>query len=241
MKKRELFKRLGHPKHSDEVYSLLVDSNDSLLVAHIAKQTQLPRMTVYRCLDSLVGAGLVREESIGKRTYFTTSGAASLCRAVKVHQLDSERTVESDIKRLEKEVPGGVRFLRGAEGIRTAFDDVVSHAKRGETFFRYTSEQDLAKVNQYLARDYRERRDKKNLERKVISNAVSGNQKRSRLERFIKFIPEESDQFQQNIIQLIYGKRMSIIDLETEEVTIIENERLADFQKTIFSLLYKTL
>ncbi|MEX0917997.1 MAG: helix-turn-helix domain-containing protein [Candidatus Paceibacterota bacterium] len=241
MRKSELFKRLGYPKHSDVVYDVLVKTKDLLLVSHIAKQAQLPRMTVYRCLNALVSFGLVRKEKIGKRTRFTTTGAAALDRVVRIEEAASEKTIRSDRKRLEKDIPRSVRFLRGPEGIRAAFDDVVSHTKRGETFFRYTSEKNLIKVNQYLARDYRERRDKKKLERKVISNALSGNQKRSRLERFIKFIPEEGDQFQQNIIQLVYGNRISIIDLETEEVTIVENERLADFQKTIFSLLYKRL
>lgn len=241
MRKRELFRRLGYPKHSDAVYDVLVTAKDPILVSHIAKQTHLARMTVYRCLNALARSGLVRKEKVGKRNCYIATGAAALKRVVRIEEAVGEKAIESDLKRFEKNIPRSVRFLRGPEGIRAAFDDVVAHTKRGETFFRYTSEQDLARVNQYLARDYRERRDKKKLERKVISNALSGNQKRSRLERFVKFIPEEADQFQQNIIQLVYGNRISIIDLETEEVTVIENERLAEFQKTIFSLLYKRL
>jgi len=241
MQKKELFKRLGHPLHASEVYDALVRSNESLSVAGIAAASELPRMTVYRCLDSLISGKLVRSERIGERTFYSVTGAQALQRAVSFADTQHTLVVKGAMKRLEKDVPQSVRFLSGPDGIRAAFDDVVTHAKRGETFFRYTSEQDLAKVNRYLARDYRERRDKKKLERQVISNAASGIQKRSRLERFIKFIPKEADQFEQNIIQLVYGKRVSIIDLETEEVTIIENERLADFQRVIFKLLYKRL
>jgi len=118
---------------------------------------------------------------------------------------------------------------------------VVAHCKRGEMFFRYTSEQDLAKVNTYLTNDYRNKRDKKKLERMVISNYVSGKQKKSRLERFVRFLPEETEQFEQNVIQLVYGSRVTMIDLTKEEVMIIENKRLADFQKSIFKVLYKRL
>ena len=75
----------------------------------------------------------------------------------------------------------------------------------------------------------------------VISNPASGSQKKSRLERFIRYIPAAVDQFEQNIIQLVYGTRVAIIDLTKEEVTIIENQQLADFQKTIFKVLYKQL
>lgn len=153
----------------------------------------------------------------------------------------SESVLSTYIQAREKDVPQSVRFLHGPAGIRAAFDDVISHTPKGDTFFRYTSERDLAKVNKYLARDYRERRDKKKLERLVISNAVSGSQKKSRLERFVKFIPRDTDQFEQNIIQLIYGECVSIIDLTTEEVVIIENKQLTDFQKVVFKLLYKQL
>ena len=47
--------------------------------------------------------------------------------------------------------------------------------------------------------------------------------------------------FDQNIIQLIYGDRISLIDPNTERVVIIENKALADFQKVIFRQLYDKL
>lgn len=241
MNTADIFKRLGYPKHAEKVYDALTKRKDSVSVTDIARTTKLPRMTTYRCLEPLLHDGLVEEVRVGKRTFYSAGSPRKLTAAMRLTEQASEQTLAKYVREREKDVPSSVRFLHGAAGIRAAFDDVVSHAKRGETFFRYTSERDLAKVNQYLARDYRERRDQKKLERQVISNALSGSQKRSRLERFIKFIPEEADQFQQNIIQLVYGKRMSIIDLNTEEVTIIENQQLADFQKVIFKLLYKRL
>lgn len=241
MRREDVFKRLGYPKHAEKVYDALHARKDSVSVTEIAKRTELPRMTVYRCLDALLPDGVVEQVKVGKRSYYTAGSPRKLTAAMKLSEAGGEQVLSRYVKEREKDVPGSVRFLHGPSGIRAAFDDVLSHAKRGETFFRYTSERDLAKVNQYLARDYRERRDQKKLERQVISNAASGSQKRSRLERFIKFIPQEADQFEQNIIQLVYGKRVSIIDLDTEEVTIVENQRLADFQKVIFRLLYKRL
>lgn len=237
----DIFKRLGYPTHAEKVYDALVQRSDALSVTDIARATKLPRMTIYRCLEPLLRDGLAEQTQVGKRTYYSAGSPRKLTAAMQLTERESERAVSTYIKEREKDVPNTVRFLHGPAGIRAAFDDVIAHCARGETFFRYTSEQDLAKVNRYLARDYRVRRDKKKLERKVISNAVSGSQKRSRLERFIRFIPGEADQFEQNIIQLVYGKRLSIIDLETEEVTIIENERLAEFQKVIFRLLYDRL
>ena len=123
----------------------------------------------------------------------------------------------------------------------SVFDDTIAHTPKGQTFYRYTSERDLSRVNRYLSPGYRGARDKKKLERLVISNARSGAQKRSRLERFIKYMPEGTLQFDQNIIQIVYGKRLAFINLNSEEAFVIEDAALADFQKVIFSQLYRRL
>ncbi len=241
MHHKELFKRLGFPKHTEKLYTVLQNSETPLLVTDLAKETKVSRVVVYRCLTAMLRDKLIEKISLGKRTYYEATSPQKLTELIQLHNTSAEEVASALIKKQTKDVPRHVRFLRGAEGIRAAFDDVIEHAKKGETFFRYTSEKNLEKVNSYLSHDYRKRRDAKKLERKVISNALSGSQKQSRLERFIKFIPVEADQFEHNIIELIYGSRVSIIDLEREEVTIIENQKLADFQKVIFKLLYRQL
>lgn len=118
------------------------------------------------------------------------------------------------------------------------FDHVIDNLPKGGTFYRYTSERNLDEVNKYISRDYRLKRDKKKLERLVISNPLSGKQKKPRLERFIRYINSENVQFNQNIIQIIYGTRVAFINLNNEEAYIIEDKQLADFQTTIFKQLY---
>jgi DNA-binding transcriptional regulator GbsR (MarR family) len=241
MQLADIFKRLGFPKHTDEIYKVLSESKDPLLVAGIASRAQMPRTVVYRCLEKLEGEQLIKRTALGRRTSYYIDNPRRLKQAVRVFETDSAKVIEDNAKEREKEVPRSIRFLYGPEGIRAAFNDVIAHTPKGDTFYRYTSERDLGQVNSYLASDYRSRRDAKKLERLVISNPVSGGQKKPRLERFIKFIPADKDGFEQNIIQLVYGKRISIIDLTAEQVTIIENEQLANFQKVIFKLLYKRL
>lgn len=241
MELKDVFKRLDFPKHSDQVYEVLTKQKSPLLVNAIAKEIGVSRMVVYRCLRPMVLHQLALPQALGKRTGYVVGKVSALSKLMTMTEESVSGVAEKIAKVRQKEVPHTTRFLSGPAGIKAAFDDVIEHTPKGETFFRYTSEKDLAKVNEYLARDYRQRRDKKKLERKVISNYISGSQKRSRLERFVRFIPEEADQFQQNIIQLVYGKRVSIIDLTKEEVMIIENKALAEFQKVMFILLYKQL
>ncbi|MDO8557764.1 MAG: helix-turn-helix domain-containing protein [bacterium] len=236
-----VFKRLGLSKHAYPVYET-VRKHGPLLATDIVRRSRVHRPAAYKALFELSDNGLVAKAKHGKR---------SLWRAT-----NPERIVDlfvSEVGRIKGLIPkeralsandlsrSTLKILKGRSGVRAVFDDAIAHTKKGGTFFRYTSETDLAAVNAYLSSDYRKKRDAKRLERRVISNPLSGEQKRPRLERFIKFIKPETDVFDQNIIELIYENRVAFIDLNAEEVMIIENAALADFQKVIFKQLYKRL
>jgi len=240
MNNQETFKRLGLPKNSADIYGLLRHSGP-MIPTHICEIAHLHRPSVYRALRSLLKNHFIYSTVRGRRKQYHASDPRLITKAFS--QISSKlrdriaKAIIADDSYKQKEV----RFLSGPKGIRDAFDDTISHMKRGEVFYRYTSEKDLDKVNKYLSKSYRLLRDKKKLERMVISNPISGMRKKPRLERFIKFIPSNASLFDQNIIQLVYGSRVSLIDLNTERVLVIENKALADFQKVIFKQLYDKL
>lgn len=237
---KEIFHRLGLPKHADVIYKLL-QQKGPMIATDICRKAKLHRPAAYRALTSLLTQHFAYQTNIGRRKIYHAVNPQVIAEAF-------SQTSASVRERLAKQVVANdssknkeVRMLNGFKGIRAAFDDVISHTQRGETFYRYTSEKDLDKVNKYLSKNYRMLRDKKKLERMVISNPVSGKRKKPRLERFVKFIPRAASLFDQNIIQLVYGNRVSLMDLDTERVLIIENKALADFQKVIFRQLYDKL
>lgn len=235
-----IFQRLGLPKHADVIYTLLQRTNP-LSATAICQNAKLHRPAVYHALSSLLAHRFVYTTKIGKRQVYHAADPSLVATVFsetssRVADSITKKAISDDIYK-QKEV----RFLSGFKGIQAAFDDVIIHLKPREIFYRYTSEKNLDAVNQYLSKNYRILRDKKKLERMVISNPISGMRKKSRLERFIKFIPPAMDLFDQNIIQLVYGDRVSLIDLNTERVLIIENKALADFQKIIFRQLYNKL
>jgi DNA-binding transcriptional regulator GbsR (MarR family) len=236
-----IFKRLGYPKHTEKIYEVLLASAAPLYVAVLAREAGVSRVVVYRCLALLLRDKLVMEKNEGGRTTYVLGSADALTRTVQLTETSMQRTAVDAVRLREKDVPANIRFLYGAAGMREAFDDVVLHTPRGGTVYRYTSEKDVHHVNAYLAPDYRQRRDAKKLERLVISNPVSSAQKRKRLERFIRCIPSDADAFNQDIIQLVYGDRVSFIDIAHEQVTLIEHRAFASFQKVIFKQLYKKL
>jgi sugar-specific transcriptional regulator TrmB len=236
-----IFTRLGYPKHSTEIYRVLSGAALPLLVAAVATEANVPRMTVYRVLSVLCHDKVVIKEKVGRRTGYVAAHPRMLEKLLTRDVVGTEKAIARLATTHEKNVPSYVRFLSGKDGVREAFDDVIAHTPRGGLVYRYTAEKDLTEVNDYLAPDYRNRRDAKKLERLVISNPVSSVQKRKRLERFIRCIPADSDTFDQNIIQFVYGERVSFIDITNEQVMIIEQPELAAFQKVIFKQLYKKL
>lgn len=241
MELESVFRRLDLGRPAYKVYRTLLNSSQPLLAAHLATASKITRPQVYRGLEQLLPKGFVTKVVTGKRTRYRAGSPHLIEREfAKVMAAVSDMTGKQAAKR-EKDVPEYVRFFGGFNGIRAIFDDVITHTPKGQTFYRYTSERDLEAVNRYLSPVYRKLRDRKKLERLVISNPASAHQKKPRLERFIKYIEPKNELFDQDIIQLIYGNRLALINLNTEEGIIIENRLLADFQKVIFKQLYKKL
>jgi sugar-specific transcriptional regulator TrmB len=240
MDTEKIFKRLGLAKHAYPVYRIL-EKQGPMLAAVIAKDLKLHRPSVYAALASLSEHHFICTVIRGKRKCYKITDPSLI--AIEYAKASSQvaKEMEKLVSSNKNIINEKVRFLEGKNGIREAFDDVISHTPRGETFYRYTSEKDLDEVNSYLSEEYRIRRDAKKLERLVISNPLSGEQKRPRLERFIKYMPEKHTLFDQNVIEIIYGDRISFIDLNSEKVIIVENKAMAEFQKVIFQQLYRAL
>lgn len=242
MNMNDVFKRLGFGKNAAGIYEALRANKKPMLVSHISKKIKVDRPEIYRNLGVLIERGFVEKVSLGKRSGYRACNPKIIdetFRQVSEHVgALTERAQEAN---KGESIPANLVHFSGAVGIRDVFNDAINRTPKKGTFYRYTSERNLEEVNSYLARDYRKIRDRKKLERLVISNPISSKAKRPRLERFIKSIPAESDLFDQNIIQLVYADSVAFINLNTKESYIIRDKELARFQEVIFRQLYKKL
>jgi sugar-specific transcriptional regulator TrmB len=234
---------LGLSVHASTLYLFLLE-HGSKTPAELVRALDLYRPQVYRAIAELDNHNLVSTLHTGKQNKSKKYQALS----PEHLQLFTDRLanrINAIIPALEtraqkKSNQPVVTTLLGISGIRATFDDVINSCKKGEVFYRYTSELDLDRVNEMLSKNYRAHRDSKKLERFVISNHLSGDQKRNRLERTIKFLGKK-DPFNQNVIQLIYANKVATIDLSTNTSIVIENDRIAEFHKTLFKSLYREL
>lgn len=234
----DVCRRLGLPKGSAEVLRVL-EHGQAMGMSSIVRAAHIHRPAAYRAVRALCAQGVLESRQRGKRAVYHSRGqkvlAALFAKAVHAVTKSAPPPPSTDTSF------SSVRYLSGVSGITEVFADVLQHTKKGDTFYRYTSERNLDEVNSYLPKEYRAIRDRKKLERQVISNFLSGRQKRPRLERFVKFLEKGQEHFMQNTIQLIYGSRIAFIDISKKECVIIENESLAEFQKVIFKALYRRL
>ena len=104
-----------------------------------------------------------------------------------------------------------------------------------------SAEDDVEQANTHLPKDYRERRDKKSLERYVIMGSKAAQAKAPRLERELVVIPRSVDEFDENVSMTIYNNKIAYIDFTHKSSIIIENPMIAEFQKKLFMLTYRNL
>lgn len=229
-------------KNSASIYLALLDHWKST-ITDITTSTTLQRTQIYRLLPYLIESRFVILTKKWKKKYYFPASPSKIHEA---YEEMKDRNKWSIWKLLEIysniEKKPIVTYNEWKRWITHIFSDIVDSSKKGDTFYRITSETDVEKINQeYLPKDYREKRDKKDLERYVIMSPNAAKLKKARLEREIKVIPENVFEFQDNVLMTIYANKIAFIDFNTETSIIIENKDIADFQKKIFRLLFKSL
>ena len=241
MKNIEILEKIGLSKKESTVYLTLLESGP-LTIAGVAEHTGFHRPALYVLLPRLEGRGLVGKTHKNKRTFFVAESPEKLGTLVGEIS-DSFAGILPELKRAytTKAKKPLVKFLAGRKGIVSVYEDVLVTLKRGEVFYRYSSTKNVRKPDWYVPKQYRERRDKKQIERFVITSEKTQSRKKSRLERYIKTVPKDFDLWEYDITQLVYGDKLAFVDYNTETAIIIENPIIAEFQKKIFKLLFKKL
>lgn len=244
MEHKEFLQKLGLSERESIVYLALLEYG-RMGVSDIARRTKLQRTMIYDAIGGLNVEGLLEVAPKGKYRVYGVVHPKNLEKKF----LELSNHFDEEIKSLA-ELRSGVdagrpiiTYLEGKKGLARVYDDIAETLHHGDIFYRYSSSKVTAHEwrTDYLSKKYRALRDKKQLERKVITNVPNRSQKRPRLEREIKVVPPDFDLFEYNVSQIIYGNKMAVIDYNTETAIIIENPTIAKFQGKIFELLFRKL
>ena len=240
-KYKNLFRQIGLDEKSWLIYVSLIDFW-RLSISQISEKTNIQRMEIYRKLPYLIESWIVIQVKVWKKKLYTAGSPKILEELLQANQRQAQSSIWEIYENFQnKESKPNVVYKEWATSITQAFNDIVNTLNNGDTFYRVSSETDVEKSNSYLAKDYREKRDGKRLERFVITTENTNSIKKARLERNTVIFPESYDQFDENIQMIIYANKVAYIDYNNENSIIIENKKIADFQQKIFKALFRNL
>lgn len=178
----------------------------------------------------------------GKRKNYQAANPYKIQEIQQEKQEETQQHIEQLVKTYsQRDKKPHVIYQEGKKALMYVFSDIVNSLEHGEVFYRVSSEKDVSKANTYLPKDYREKRDKKQLERYVIMSETGAKTKSPRLERELITIPPELDDFEDNVSLTLYGDKIAYIDFTTETSIIIEHKALVDFHKKMFRIMYMSL
>jgi hypothetical protein len=89
--------------------------------------------------------------------------------------------------------------------------------------------------------EYKEKRKKKRIYRKVITSEFLSQEKVPDAMRDIAVIPREFDIFEYDITKSIRDDTVAVVDYETLETFVIKNRQFAQLEQKIFDLLFDKL
>lgn len=230
---------LGLTDQASSVYLYLLRSGESL-PTDISRGLKMHRPAVYKALSDLEDLQLVLLSSVGKRTVYVAESPNRLEGIFR----SIERGFFDSIEDMHKEYESGgtkpvVSIHEGDGAVRDAYSDVIHSLGKNDAYYRYSS---LAHFNQnkYIPKDYKEVRDKKGIERFVITGSKNVPHVK-RLGRSVKVVPSEYDLFQDGINVLIYKEKVVVIDYVSDTTITIKHKVFAEFQRKIFKLLFSKL
>lgn len=242
MDKNKILEKLGLTKNESAIYLALLDLGTST-ISQISEKTSIHRPLIYKALPSLLEKKLITQTQKLKSVVYGAeppNRLEAMFDDLKVDFWEALPDLEDTYNSSEKRPK--IRFLEGKDGTKRIFDDVVRSLKKGDVFYRYSSNKDgNEKKDKYVPRIYRKMRDEKKLQREVITNAQTAVHKKPSLDRFTKTMPSDFGPFEHNVTEIIYGNKIAFIDYNTETAMIIESKTIAEFQKQIFQTLYKRL
>lgn len=239
MQLKQLLTNFGLSSTEAGVYMDLLEYGTQT-ISEISRTSKLHRPAIYRALPHLKEKGLISERRIGKLIHYAAEPPDRLRN--RIDSLHEElNTMIPKLTQLQDNKTPVVRRLDGKAGVHAVYEDILCTLKKGETYYRYSSEgvNELKSVG--LPKDFEKRRDKLQLERLVITNPTYSTSREPSLEESLMIVPEEYLPFDYGVSQIIYGNKIAFIDYTQPIATIIENPVLAQMQKDIFYMLFKQL
>lgn len=131
-----------------------------------------------------------------------------------------------------------ILHFHGLRGIQQIYEDLARLSPPDSEYFAYTGKNELADTR-FFTKDFWEIRDKKRLRRFVIAPTDRIPFFTQDDRRQVVYFQKRTDNvFEKNVVKIVYGNRVAVIDFSQTTGIVIENALLASLEKQQFSLLF---
>lgn len=239
MKYTQILSKIWLSEIESKIYLDLLENNSSNII-EISNRTKLHRPLIYKTIPYLIESGLISKILKWKRNYYKAESPEHL-KNLFDNLSNKFSNILPELDEIYKtwDSKPNIKILQWKKWIKEVFEDVVINLKKWDTYYRYSSRSNF--WENFLPPNYRELRDKKQIQRMVITSENLEKQKTKRVEREIVSIPKGFDLFDDNIVKIIYADKIAIIDYNTLISFIIQNKILAKFEEKLFKFMYKFL
>lgn len=234
-----LLRTLGFSPLAEKIYLNLINKGPAN-VAELAQVCGKFRPAVYKALPALLTANLVTKVTKGKRIVYKAESPAAISALVKKQAKLVEDILPDLVKTFQqKDQKPKISFFEGKEGIATVYEQLVAGTPKGGAIWRYEAARDYKKNKRYYPSLYWKRAGSTgDIDKYVITNLKTHQKRHQNLNRLSKAV---TGPFEENITELIGNDKVVFVDYDTETAIVIENERFAEFQKTIFKMLFEKI
>ncbi|KKS77952.1 MAG: Transcriptional regulator, TrmB [Parcubacteria group bacterium GW2011_GWC1_43_11b] len=236
---KNLLRQLGFSALAENIYFTLIRKG-SCSIAELAQFNGKFRPAIYRALPELLSANLISKIMKGKRIIYKAESPVAISTLIKKQTKDIEEVLPELVKSFQqKDRKPKISFYEGKEGIATVYEQLISSTKKGGAIWRYESAEDYKKNKRYYPSLYWKRAGATgDIDKYVITNLKTHQKRHKNLNRLSKAV---NLPFEDNITELIGDGKVIFIDYDTETAIVIENERFANFQKTIFKMFFEKI
>lgn len=231
----------GLTQNEAKVYVCLLKQVESTAFT-VAKETEIPRATVYTILESLKKQGLISQIRKNNVAYFTPESTNQLVSALK----KKEDIINEIMPQIQALTPRSVdapvvKLYVGLDGIKTGLDHILETLKKRKIKQIYaTSQPDLLKYMPKYFPDWLKKREEMGVFTNLILPHTTHEYLESNKWREVRYLP---DAFPFSSSVTIYGKTMAFFSLRENDpyCVIIESSSIVDMLKQFFLFTWEML
>ena len=230
IEKEQALKLMGLNDNEIKVYlaNLQIGSN---LVQEIANFAGLNRTSAYDILKSLEQKGFVSFAIKSGKKYYQATPPNNLFSMIK----EKENLIKKSLPELNSLMKGvnkrpSIEVYAGKEGLKTIFEDILNESK---SFLCIASKKHLLNLFEYYFPHFVERRKKKGINVKLISNSPP----------LDPSIPHKLVNKKIKTATFIYKGKIAMLSLDKKEPIglLIDEKNFYETQKALFELLWERL